>query len=413
MKTVYRVGLGHRYGRAMQTIAGVHYNFSLPDALWEILRADEGSQESLQDYKTRRYFGLIRNFRHYFWLLVYLFGAAPAVCESFVAGKEHRLTPLSKDSHTMHQPYATSLRMGDLGYQSNAQQALIVCYNNLSSYLQTLCGAITQPHPAYAQVGLKDTNGDYQQLNTSLLQIENEFYSSIRPKRSSPYGETALQALRLRGVEYVEVRCVDLNPYEPLGVSADQLRVMDAFLLYCLLQDSPATSDRDYHQDQENQKLIVNNGRDPELQLVRGDSEVPLATWAAELLADTAKCANLLDQALGGKAYAAAVQTQRQKLTQPELTPSAQVLRDINTSGGSFFSQTMMLAEQHRRYFAERPLSAEAQALFNQQAASSHQQQQDLEREQQLPFEAYLANYYAQYRNCRCGQADELSATAE
>lgn len=417
MKTIYRVGLGHRYGRAMQTIAGVHYNFSFPDELWELLRADEGSDEPLQDYKTRRYFGLIRNFRRYFWLLVYLFGAAPAVCASFVEGRKHRLQPLGDDTRTMHMPYATSLRMGDLGYQSDAQQALIVCYNNLPSYLQTLCGAITQTHPAYAAVGVKDSAGNYQQLNTSLLQIENEFYSSIRPKRTSKSGETALQALRLRGVEYVEVRCVDLNPYAPLGVTEEQLRVMDAFLLFCLLQDSPQTTDRDYQQDQENQKRIVYYGRDPHLQLMRDGQEVAMGVWAEELLAKTALCAELLDQtaneasAIANGSYVRAVETQRLKLSQPELTPSALVLKDLRTSGQSFFEQTMALAEQHRTYFSQHPPSEATQAQFEQMSAESLALQAALEAQEQVTFEEYLANYYAQYHCCGCADADEAVPT--
>lgn len=412
MKTIYRIGLGHRYGRAMQTIAGVHYNVSFPDELWEILRADEGSEESLQDYKTRRYFGLIRNFRHYFWLLIYLFGAAPAVSGSFVAGREHRLQPLDPAANTMHTPFATSLRMGDLGYQSDAQQALIVCYNNLPNYLQTLCGAITHPHPPYADIGLKDAAGNYQQLNTSLLQIENEFYSSIRPKRSAHSGETALQALRLRGVEYVEVRCVDLNPYAPLGVTADQLRVMDAFLLYCLLQSSPEATDEDYLQDQENQARMVYNGRDPELHLVRNKQEVPMGTWAAELLAGTAECATLLDQALGSNTYSHAVQQQFPKLSQPELTPSAQLLADIQASGGSFYRHTMALAEQHKRYFIERPLAPEVHTRFHQQALESLYQQQILEQEDHVSFADYLANYYEQYHDCHTGPTMLAAVTA-
>jgi len=413
MKTIYRVGLGHRYGRAMQTIAGVHYNVSFPDSLWEILRAEEGSNESLQDFKTRRYFALIRSFRRHFWLLIYLFGAAPAVCSSFVEGREHRLQPLGDDARTMHMPYATSLRMGDLGYQSDAQQALIVCYNNLSSYLQTLSGAITCTHPAYAAVGVKDAQGNYQQLNTSLLQIENEFYSSIRPKRTSRSGETALQALRLRGVEYVEVRCVDLNPYAPLGVTAEQLRVMDAFLLFCLLEDSPQTTHRDYLQDQENQRRIVYNGRDPQLQLMRDGNEVALRTWGEEVLSRSAECAALLDQAAGGDHYARAVAAQFAKLAEPELTPSAQVLQDLHTSGQSFFDHTLALAEQHRAYFAAHPPSATSQAQFKQLAAVSHQQQAALEQIEDVSFEEYLANYYAQYESCGCENTVALNAIAE
>jgi len=404
MKTVYRVGLGHRYGRSMQTIAGIHYNFSLPDDFWRVLQTQSGNQQSLQAFKTERYFGLIRNFRRNFWLLIYLFGASPAVCSCFVKNRAHKLLPFPAADQTMYLPYATSLRMGDLGYQSDAQKTLVVNYNNLSDYLKTLCGAITQSHPAYEQIGVKDSDGNYQQLNSSLLQIENEFYSSIRPKRTTERGETALQALRLRGVEYVEVRCVDLNPYEPLGITIEQMQVMDAFLLYCLLSDSPETDEREFHQGQENQMRIVNSGRDPALELLRGDNSITMRAWAQEILQGSDACAELLDQAKGGDAYRQALALQLAKLENPELTPSARVLRDMTSAQQSFYAHTLALAEQHRAYFATRPLAEKDYADFAQMSAQSLHKQTELETQQQLNFDEYLESYYAQYRGCTgCG----------
>jgi len=401
MKTIYRIGLGHRYGRSMQTIAGVHYNFSLPDSFWRELQQLENNTESLQDFKTARYFALIRNFRRYFWLLVYLFGAAPSVSNEFVQGRKHRLQPLGNDTQTQHLPFATSLRMGDLGYQSDAQQSLFVCYNHINSYLSTLCGAITQSHPDYEVIGVKDDAGNYKQLNTSLLQIENEFYSSIRPKRTTQPGETALQALRLGGVEYIEVRCIDLNPYEPLGVTAEQLRVVDAFLLYCLLSDSPETPYDEYKGWTENQKRIVYSGRDPKLKLLRDGNEVEFKDWAQEILENSLECAKLLDQSYGGNDYANAVQNQFAKLTNPELTPSAKVLTDLR-EGKSFLDHTLKLAEAHRQHFNDRPLPLEALTAAHVQSAQSLAAQSKLEESNDSPFGEYLESYYAQYYSCGC-----------
>lgn len=403
MKTVYRLGLAHRYGRVMQTIAGVHYNFSLPDDFWRTLQREEGDTDSLQDFKTRRYFDLIRNFRRYSWLLIYLFGAAPAVCRSFVRNRPHKLVPFEGDEHTLHAPYATSLRMGDLGYQSDAQQQMIVCYNDLPSYLQTLCKAITQPHPAYQAVGVKGSDGEYQQLNTSLLQIENEFYSSVRPKRTTRRGETALQALRLRGVEYVEVRCVDLNPYEPLGISAEQIHFLDAFLLHCLLSPSPKADDQEYRNIQENQARIVYRGREPGLTLCRGEGEVAMAEWAETLLREMSDCAGLLDQNAGDGHFRAAVGQQRRKVEDPSLTPSARVLEDMRRDKLTFFRHAMGLAEKHRDAFLERPLEPEEQAAYAQMAEQSLSDQEAVEAADQLSFEDYLADYYRQYQDCGCG----------
>ena len=233
MKKVYRNGLGHRYGRRMQIISGIHYNFSMPQEYWPIAQRSDGDSGDLQDYITQRYLGLIRNFRRHSWLLIYLFGASPAVCNSFLRGNpNHQLVAFDEGSKSMHLPYATALRMGDLGYQSNAQKDLAVCYNNLDSYIETLHEAITQPHPAYAAIGVGEISHT-RQLNTSLLQIENEFYSPIRPKRVANSGEIALGALRRGGIEYIEVRSVDVNPFLPLGIDAIQIRFLDAFLLYC------------------------------------------------------------------------------------------------------------------------------------------------------------------------------------
>ncbi|MET0350888.1 MAG: glutamate--cysteine ligase, partial [Rhizobacter sp.] len=179
-KSVYRMGLGHRYGRRMQTISGIHYNWSMPGI------SSDG------------YFSLIRNFRRHSFLLLYLFGASPAVCSSFVDGREHELQDLSGQS--LYMPYGTSLRMGRLGYQSDAQSSLAVSYNGLEGYAASLQDALTRPYAAYEAIGVRNPAGEYNQLATSLLQIENEFYGTIRPKRVIYPGERPLHALRERGV---------------------------------------------------------------------------------------------------------------------------------------------------------------------------------------------------------------------
>lgn len=401
MKTVYRLGLGLRYGRAMQTIAGIHYNFSVSDDLWKWLHEHEGSSEDLRDFKTRRYFDLIRNFRRHYWLLIYLFGAAPAVCASFVEGREHHLEPFNGDERSLHAPYATSLRMGDLGYNSDAQQSLIVCYNDLPSYLSTLCAAISRPYGPYHELGVKDASGHYQQLSTGLLQIENEFYSPIRPKNPAKMGETALSALDNRGVEYIEVRCLDLNPFAPLGIDAQQMRFLDSFLLHCLLHDSPKTDDADYRATQENQNRIVYRGRDPELQLIHNGGELKLTDWATRLLEQMEPIAELLDGAWGGDDYRRAVGVQRAKVKGEIATPAAHVLAEMKAHGQSFFQWAADKAEQHRQYFLERPLDADTQREFQQQAEESLQRQRQIEDADTGTFEDFLGRYYAQYIFCQ------------
>ncbi|HWC45920.1 MAG TPA: glutamate--cysteine ligase, partial [Casimicrobiaceae bacterium] len=202
LKTVYRHGLAHRYGRRMQTISGVHYNFSLAEATMAALSPRTAGGQDAKDARTARYFAAIRNFRRHSWLPLYLFGASPAVCSTFVEGRPHRLQALSAD--TLYLPHATSLRMGPLGYQSDAQRSIAVSFNSLPNYAASLHYALTAPYPAYESIGVRGEDGEYRQLATTLLQIENEFYGTIRPKRRIRRGERPLHALTDRGVEYLE-----------------------------------------------------------------------------------------------------------------------------------------------------------------------------------------------------------------
>ncbi|MDG1819499.1 MAG: glutamate--cysteine ligase [Porticoccaceae bacterium] len=394
MKTVYRLGLGHRYGRLMQTIAGIHYNFSVPDSLWLKLQADEGNQQSLQDYKTDGYFALIRNFRRYFWLLLYLFGAAPAVCKSFVRNREHDLQPVGNDSHSLYKPNATSLRMGNLGYQSDAQSSLIVCYNDIAQYTRTLKGALETPYKHYEHLGLKDSQGNYQQLTTNLLQIENEFYSPIRPKRTAASGETPLEALHNKGVEYIEVRCVDLNPLAACGIDKKTIRFLDTFLLFCLLKESPKTNNNEYQQITENQRRTVADGRNSDLELVDGDQSRKLVEWGQALVAEMQPVATLLDKANNSAEYQSTLATMGERLQNSSLTPAAILLSEMQENNETYYRMAMRKAVEHREYFRGETLAPEVIEKYQLLAEQSQLEQQQIEASDSVSFDDFLAAYY-------------------
>jgi glutamate--cysteine ligase len=381
-KTVYRIGLSHRYGRRMQMIAGLHYNFSLPDAAWPLPGYRDASEA---------YFALIRNFRRHAWLLLYLFGASPAVCSSFVEGRRHALEELAPG--TLYLPHATSLRMGRLGYLSEAQDSLAVSYNSLESYTACLDDVLTRPYAPYAAIGIREGN-EYKQLATSLLQIENEFYSTIRPKRVIRPGERPLHALRERGVEYVEVRAMDLDPFSPIGINADTVRFLDVFLLHCLLTDSPPDTREELQAIGRNKLRAASRGREPGLRLDRQGDMVELRDWGTQVLAECEPIAQALDRAHAGAAYREALAAAVRAVDDPAPLPSARVLAEMQQSYGSSYAHFALARSlEHAKTLRSEPLPAEVEARFARLAKESIRKQKEIEAADKVPFETYRQKY--------------------
>ena len=405
LKHVYRIGLAWRYGKTMQAIAGVHYNFSLPESFWPLLKEALGEEHSSdKDFQTEQYFALIRNFHRYSWLSLYLFGASPALCRSFMDAQPDVEIPDfldATDGHSLIGAQATSLRMGDLGYQNDAQQGINVCYNSLQRYVEGLGKAITTSHPAYEEIGTK-VGDSYRQLNTNILQIENEYYSDIRPKRVTPSCQKPLHVLAKEGVEYIEVRNLDINPFIPTGIDEEQIRFMDAFLLYCLLKESPSCEEEQEKLNILNKSKVVNEGRNPALSMTDENGEpIALQDWGLKLLSDIEEVAKLLDEAHAQQqtgsqptAYVAAVAAQRQKLLDSSLTPSAQLLSRMQ-QGKAFAEICLELANDHRAYFNRQPLDTCTQATFEEQSKQSLADQQAIEAADEIDFDEFLARYNA------------------
>jgi glutamate--cysteine ligase len=383
-KTVYRIGLSHRYGRRMQLISGLHYNFSLREDAWPLSGVGDANAA---------YFGLIRNFRRHGWLLLYLFGASPAVCATFVAGRAHELRELAPG--TLYLPHATSLRMGRLGYLSEAQDSLAVSYNDLASYAASLDDALTKSYPAYEAVGIRDGD-DYRQLATSLLQIENEFYSTIRPKRVVLPGERPLHALRERGVQYIEVRAMDLDPFSAIGITAETARFLDVFLLHCLLTESPPDTPAEITAVGRNKHRVAARGREPGLRLLKNGRQLDLREWAGQLLAECAPIAAALDAANGGSAHRAALSAAMHGLDEPASLPSARVLSEMQQRyDGSFFHFALAYSLRHRSALQGDALAADVEARHAELAEASLEKQRMIEAREQMPFESYRQQYLA------------------
>jgi glutamate--cysteine ligase len=345
-------------------------------------------------FQTDAYFGLIRNFRRHSWLPLYLFGASPAVCRSFVEGRSHHLQPLSGD--TLYLPHATSLRMGPLGYQSDAQRSLAVSYNSLASYAGSLQHALTQRYPQYDAIGIGDAVNGYRQLATTLLQIENEFYGTIRPKRRIRRGERPLHALTERGVEYVEVRSLDVDPFAAVGIDTVTMRFLDVFLLHCVLSDSPPDTPDEIAIIAQNQYRVAERGREPGLRLRRRDSEIALVEWGDELIDECRPIAVAIDEARGGRAYRDSLAVVERVMQQAEAAPSARVLRDMHAAhDDSYVEFAIAKSREHRDELFARPLPADIDARFRKLAEESLTRQRSIEESDSVPFEEYRQQYLA------------------
>ena len=217
------------------------------------------------------------------------FGNSPVVDKSFVAGRANDLDILNESD--LFKPYATSLRMSDIGYQSKAQKNLDFKYNDLDAFLSELKNAIVNPYSDFEKLGLKDNDDKFHQISNGILQIENELYDCIRPKRADKSGHRPYQLLKEQGIQYVEVRGIDLNPNEAIGISKDHIRILDLLLIYCLIAPSQKMTDKEKIQIEQQDISVIKSGRNPNLKVLYKDKEIPINIARQELIKDLGRLA--------------------------------------------------------------------------------------------------------------------------
>ncbi len=389
MKTVYRQGLANRYGSVMQTIAGIHFNYSFSQGFFKQYQLLIQSNATLRAFSDDCYMGLTRNVVRYGWVIPYLFGASPAVCKSFLKGY-HQHSLIEFNNSTLYEPYATSLRMGDIGYQNlrEDEAGVKASYNSLEHYIHSLKAGMSSNCGEYEKIGIK-RNGKYQQLNTNILQIENEYYASVRPKPVFDVNQSPLDSLHDNGVDYIELRSLDVNPLLPLGVDQQQSHFLEAFLLFCLLQDSNAISTKEQFDIDNNDQLVAHEGRKHGLILKNQGKPILLKDWGNALALDIMACATLL-----GKDVEADVGEIIKRFDEPERTPSAQSLRLMDKYNQGFFDYINTFAKQYKNEFLGKKINQSHFDYLDQQTILSCQQQRAIETCDEVGFDEFLANYF-------------------
>lgn len=338
MKERYRQGLIHRYGKMMQVISGIHYNFSLAPEFFKAYQQTLAPHSSLIEIQNEVYFKMIHYYLERYWLLIYLFGASPIAFEN-------SLRPNTKASQVLKPvkdgvylaPYATSIRQSDLGYHNPKSCELMICFQDLACYIETLEKAMHTPFAAYARIP------PHEQLNTNYLQIENEFYAPIRPKQPLKENERPIDALKTRGVAYLEVRVLDINPFLPLGVAPEQLAFIELLLISGLLHEQEGQSCESFGRLTENALKVSLEGRNPLLHLNKTGKEILLTDWAKKILNELHVAADFLQ----APQYHQALQYTHNLMQKPELLASHQVAIQKN----HYQNAMLTLAQEHAQFF--------------------------------------------------------------
>ncbi|MFM2485785.1 glutamate--cysteine ligase [Celerinatantimonas yamalensis] len=383
MKHLYRRGLKNRYGSTMQIIAGIHYNFSLPERFWPQWQKQLGNTQPLQDFISDQYMHLIRNFYRYGWVIPYWFGASPALCHSFVQDHPSPLAFKKVGKGSLYLPYATSLRMSDLGYTSSAQSKLQISYNSLQEYVCSVRQATQTTSDEFAKIGVK-VDGEYRQLNSNILQIENELYAPIRAKRVTQSGQTPSQALYEKGIEYIEVRSLDLNPFSAQGVTTQQLQFIDTLLLWCLMMPSEPFATGELQQCRENLNQVATQGRDPQLQLTIGNKKQSVVQWRDYIMNGSTQVAELL----GEEFYSALDRVRHQAPL------SEQLLGQLQANDEDNGTLALELAQNHRLALQEHALSQWSTDQLDALVRESLARQQAIEAADHGSLDEYLDEYF-------------------
>ena len=289
LKHVYRKGLKVRYGATMQCVSGMHYNFSVNQDSISILKKCFNQKDF-----NEAYLGLVRNFKRLYWYVLCEFGQTNVVDKSFVKNRSHNLEELNKDD--MYLEHATSLRMSEIGYQSEAQKSLDIKYNSLTSFLEKIKAAITVPHKEFQEKGLKDPSDEYHQISDGVIQIENEYYDSIRPKRSSSDNMRPYYLLKNFGIEYLEIRGVDISPSDITGMSKHHIRFLDLILIYCLVLPSPKITEEEKEIIDSNEFISIYNGRNNKAKVCINRNKININEARAGILEDLKKVADFMNE---------------------------------------------------------------------------------------------------------------------
>ena len=393
MKTTYRRGLGNRYGRVMQVISGIHYNYSFSDKFWEEYSLCINSKKNIQDFKSEQYFIISRNLLRNGWIVAYLFGCSPAVCKSYLSGK--KTTMESFDDYTYYEKYATSLRMGDIGYQNNKEEdmGVHIDYNSIEKYAKSLDEAIKTPSIEYEKIGVHK-DGYYKQINSNILQIENEYYSTVRPKPDPNSKKRPAAALLEGGVNYVELRSIDNNIFSNTGIELTQLYFIELLVIHSLFSDNSEISEKEYVDIKNNLTNIAHKGRDKETKIIKKNKTVNIENELSKILNEMKDIAKIMSSIKNDDNYEICIQQQKEKIHNKKLLPSNLVIDRMKSKKISFYEFCMQNIWEQKKYFSSLKTDNNIFEILKEEAKLSLDKKNILEKSNKENYEEYIKKYF-------------------
>ncbi len=388
-KQLYRKGLSHRYGRSMQAISGVHYNYSLPDSIWHS-SFFENHQLDSRAIRSDSYFRMLRNIYRMNWLVLYLFGASPILSKDFLTKNPESFQKL--DNQTYYLPYATSLRMSDIGYQNLLRAALYVSSDSLNDYISDLQMATNTLSESFQNIDTQH-NTDQLQINANLLQIEDEYYAVARPKSNIISSQRLTSKLKKRGVDFIELRSLDLNPFSRIGIDEDTIFFLEVFLIYCFLTTSHLINKDELKTIKDNDLLVAKRGRDPSLLLQKNQASISLQEWGKQIMDEMTPIAELLDGE--ETVYRNVMCKMASKIKDPDQTLSGLLLDKVITEKVDFIDLGNSIGETNKQHYLDLEKTENPNwDLLEKEVIDSMSQQSTLEEEQSESFESFVADYF-------------------
>ena len=388
-KTTYRNGLSHRYGRTMQAISGIHFNYSLPEEIWETSLFDREKTVS-KNLKGAIYFRTLRNLHRMNWLILYFLGASPVVTKNFLKNNHSGFQKLN--NHAYYLPFATSLRMSDLGYQNINQSKVAISLNSLQQYIFDLKQATAKECDDFKKIN-QETTEEYAQINSNILQIEDEYYAVSRPKSSGISNQRLITKLNDTGVDYIEFRSLDLNPFQRIGIDLDTVHFLEVFLIYCTLNPSPPITDVEIEEIKQNDLLVATRGREPGLNLINNRKKISLSNWANQILDEMTSIAGLLDNTTTD--FSSIIDKFSNQIADSEQTLSAMLLNKVLTEKIDFLELGRTIGNDYKNYYIGMEVSKNSEwSLLEDESADSLKRQVQLEQDSKQSFKDFAKEYF-------------------